>query len=44
MLMKEGLGFRSISRVLDISLNTVSRRILKIADSIVPPIILMGKE
>jgi len=44
VLLKEGLGFRSISRVLNISLNTVSKRILRISEIIDAPVIPKGKE
>ncbi|WP_374441376.1 IS1-like element transposase [Epilithonimonas sp.] len=38
-LAKEGLGIRSIARILDISANTVLKRILKIAEHINPPVL-----
>ncbi|WP_163419234.1 IS1 family transposase [Flagellimonas sp. HSM57] len=37
MLLKEGCGVRSISRILDISKNTVLSRILKLGKQIQPP-------
>lgn len=43
-LLKEGCGIRSISRLLNISVTTVLRRILKLAKSISKPVIVLGKE
>jgi IS1 family transposase/transposase-like protein len=43
-LLKEGCGTSSISRLLDISKNTVKNKILKISRSIPRPSILMGRE
>ncbi len=42
-LLTEGLGMRSISRVLEISVNTVQQRILSIASRIRKPAISFGK-
>ena len=42
--LKEGCGIRSISRLLYISISTVSKRILKISKTIKPPHIFLGKE
>jgi len=43
-LLKEGCGTNSISRLLMISKNSVTSKILKIADSIKKPPILFGRE
>jgi len=43
-LTKEGLGIRSIARVLQISPITLLKRILSIAKKIKSPLIVMGKE
>lgn len=43
-LLKEGLGIRSISRILQMSKNTVSSRIINISKDIRPPFIFLGKE
>lgn len=43
-LSKEGVGTRSIARILSISPTTVTRRILEIASKIKKPSILMGRE
>ncbi len=42
--VKEGVGIRSMSRLLKISLTTVLRRILKVASLIKRPMVTMGKE
>jgi len=42
-LLKEGCGTRSISRILGISPETVTNKIIKIASSIVRPMILKGR-
>nr|WP_308659098.1 IS1 family transposase [Epilithonimonas arachidiradicis] len=42
-LIKEGLGIRSMARVLQISATTVLRRIKSIAENIVPPVLPFGK-
>ena len=41
--VKEGCGIRSIARLLGISINTVLRRIREIANTIVKPIIKIGR-
>jgi len=43
LLTKEGLGIRSTARVLKISITTLLKRIVLIAQSIKPPIISTGK-
>lgn len=43
MLSKEGLGIRSTARILQISTNTLLRRIVSIAKSIDRPVICKGK-
>ncbi|MDP9957129.1 transposase-like protein [Epilithonimonas hungarica] len=42
-LIKEGLGIRSVARVLNISATTVLKRIQNIAENICPPILPFGK-
>ena len=42
-LLKEGCGTRSISRILGIAPQTVTRRILKIAASLKKPVVQFGK-
>src|SRR5690606_30190358 len=42
--LKEGMGIRSISRILEISTNTVTSRIITIANSIKHPLIAKGKD
>ena len=42
IFIKEGLGIRSISRILGISKTTVSKRILQIASNIQKPMVPMG--
>ena len=44
MLTKEGLGIRSTARVLGISVTTLLKRIISIAQIVKPPIISLGKE
>lgn len=43
ILLKEGCGIRSISRILKISASTVIRRIKKIGSTVEPPVILSGR-
>ncbi|MFC4164815.1 IS1 family transposase [Epilithonimonas zeae] len=42
-LTKEGLGIRSVVRVLKISIMTLLRRIKNIAENIIPPVLSFGK-
>lgn len=42
-LIKEGLGIRSVARVLNISATTLLKRIQNIAENICPPILPFGK-
>jgi hypothetical protein len=42
-LTKEGLGIRSVTRVLQISATTLLRRIKSIAQNIVPPVLSFGR-
>ena len=44
VLLKEGCGIRSISRILSISPTTVLKRIMQISESIPRPPILLGQE
>lgn len=43
VLLKEGCGTRSISRILGIATRTITKRILLIASRIEKPMVLMGK-
>lgn len=42
-LVKEGLRIRSISRIVGIAVNTVMKRIIKVAKAVIKPAIVKGR-